>query len=141
MYIALYLVYFLSFCSSDCIGSAFNAKGIMQCPNCRKTEMGNWLYANSPRSSQDANNDEWGHGEEPYDVAHSDMATFVVRELSFWLIFAYSLFFYLHSVFHFIRKGLCPRIILAIFHLSKQKYTIRKYVSTHLMTSILCHKN
>ncbi|KAG6553093.1 hypothetical protein Mapa_005430 [Marchantia paleacea] len=30
----------------DCIGSAFNAKGAMQCPNCRHVENGHWLYAN-----------------------------------------------------------------------------------------------
>ena len=30
----------------DCIGSAFNAKGRMQCPNCRHVEQGQWLYAN-----------------------------------------------------------------------------------------------
>lgn len=30
----------------DCIGSAFNARGAMQCPNCRDTENGEWLYAN-----------------------------------------------------------------------------------------------
>lgn len=30
----------------DCIGSAFNAKGSMQCPNCRKVEKGRWLFAN-----------------------------------------------------------------------------------------------
>lgn len=29
----------------DCIGSAFNAKGRMQCPNCRQVESGQWLYA------------------------------------------------------------------------------------------------
>ncbi|XP_071700856.1 E3 ubiquitin-protein ligase RFI2-like isoform X2 [Rutidosis leptorrhynchoides] len=29
----------------DCIGSAFNAKGAMQCPNCRKVENGRWLFA------------------------------------------------------------------------------------------------
>eukprot|EP00250_Pteridium_aquilinum_P000741 c10898_g1_i1 orf=447-1811(-) len=29
----------------DCIGSAFNAKGRMQCPNCRQVEPGQWLYA------------------------------------------------------------------------------------------------
>jgi len=88
MYITLNLLYFLyPFVSSDCIGSAFNAKGIMQCPNCRKIEMGNWLYANGPRSSQDANNDEWGYDEDLYDVAHSDMATFVVRSYSFLINF------------------------------------------------------
>lgn len=31
----------------DCIGSAFNAKGRMQCPNCRQEEQGQWLYANA----------------------------------------------------------------------------------------------
>jgi hypothetical protein len=34
---------------SDCIGSAFNAKGSMQCPNCRHVENGQWLYANGCR--------------------------------------------------------------------------------------------
>eukprot|EP00250_Pteridium_aquilinum_P003391 c13704_g1_i1 orf=134-1201(+) len=29
----------------DCIGSAFNAKGAMQCPNCRQVEGGQWLFA------------------------------------------------------------------------------------------------
>ncbi|CAM6102984.1 unnamed protein product [Calypogeia fissa] len=33
----------------DCIGSAFNAKGAMQCPNCRHVENGQWLYANGTR--------------------------------------------------------------------------------------------
>ncbi|XP_059630169.1 uncharacterized protein LOC132273164 [Cornus florida] len=29
----------------DCIGSEFNIKGAMQCPNCRVTEHGKWLFA------------------------------------------------------------------------------------------------
>jgi len=29
---------------ADCIGSAFNAKGMMQCPNCRAVEDGQWLF-------------------------------------------------------------------------------------------------
>ena len=43
----IFLVSWLrSLCStSDCIGSAFNAKGRMQCPNCRHVEQGQWLYA------------------------------------------------------------------------------------------------
>ncbi|KAL5202115.1 hypothetical protein ABZP36_013067 [Zizania latifolia] len=57
----------------DCIGSAFNAKGIMQCPNCRKIEKGNWLYANGSRSTQDVNMDEWAHDEDLYDVSYSEM--------------------------------------------------------------------
>ncbi|XP_078447440.1 uncharacterized protein LOC144716221 [Wolffia australiana] len=35
----------------DCIGSAFNAGGIMKCPNCRRVENGRWLYSNGCRSS------------------------------------------------------------------------------------------
>ncbi|KAF0926485.1 hypothetical protein E2562_025325 [Oryza meyeriana var. granulata] len=57
----------------DCIGSAFNAKGIMQCPNCRKIEKGNWLYANGSRTTQDVNMDEWAHDEDLYDVSYSEM--------------------------------------------------------------------
>ncbi|EEC70599.1 hypothetical protein OsI_01831 [Oryza sativa Indica Group] len=52
----------------DCIGSAFNAKGVMQCPNCRQIERGNWLYANGSRPSQDVSNDDWGHDEDFYDA-------------------------------------------------------------------------
>ncbi|KAL6615341.1 hypothetical protein ACP70R_037611 [Stipagrostis hirtigluma subsp. patula] len=62
---------------ANCIGSAFNAKGIMQCPNCRKVEKGNWLYANGSRSSQDVNNDEWGPDEDIYEAGHSEVPTFV----------------------------------------------------------------
>ncbi|KAF8112768.1 hypothetical protein N665_0062s0111 [Sinapis alba] len=32
----------------DCIGSAFNAKGFMQCPNCKQIEPGQWRYAANP---------------------------------------------------------------------------------------------
>jgi hypothetical protein len=59
--------------SPDCIGSAFNAKGVMQCPNCRKIEKGNWLYANGSRSAHDVSMDEWAHDEDLYDVSYSDM--------------------------------------------------------------------
>lgn len=36
---------------TDCIGSAFNVKGAMQCPNCRKVERGQWLFASGSTSS------------------------------------------------------------------------------------------
>jgi hypothetical protein len=52
------------FVLSDCIGSAFNAKGIMQCPNCRRIETGYWCYARGPHSSQDISNDDWVSDEE-----------------------------------------------------------------------------
>jgi len=61
------------FFSPDCIGSAFNAKGVMQCPNCRKIEKGNWLYANGSRSAHDVSMDEWVHDEDLYDVSYSEM--------------------------------------------------------------------
>ncbi|XP_021637292.1 uncharacterized protein LOC110633119 isoform X2 [Hevea brasiliensis] len=45
----------------DCIGSAFNASGSMQCPNCREVEIGLWrrFENNSPEGSMDEDaNDE-----------------------------------------------------------------------------------
>ncbi|KAH7352807.1 hypothetical protein KP509_19G065400 [Ceratopteris richardii] len=37
----------------DCIGSAFNAKGSMQCPNCRHVENGRWLYGSGGHRCDD----------------------------------------------------------------------------------------
>ncbi|GAB4855596.1 hypothetical protein Ancab_024217 [Ancistrocladus abbreviatus] len=62
----------------DCIGSAFNAKGAMQCPNCRKIEKGQWLYATGCRSFPEFNSDDWTHDEELYDLSYSEM-TFGVQ--------------------------------------------------------------
>ncbi|CAL5063432.1 unnamed protein product [Urochloa decumbens] len=44
-----------------CIGSAFNARGTMQCPNCRDTEEGDWLSANSFQPSTDSSS-HFGNG-------------------------------------------------------------------------------
>jgi hypothetical protein len=33
----------------DCIASEFNSKGVMVCPNCRKTEQGNWRCVEARR--------------------------------------------------------------------------------------------
>eukprot|EP00262_Sarcandra_glabra_P009830 TRINITY_DN2445_c0_g2_i1.p1 TRINITY_DN2445_c0_g2~~TRINITY_DN2445_c0_g2_i1.p1 ORF type:complete len:421 (+),score=29.28 TRINITY_DN2445_c0_g2_i1:235-1497(+) len=55
----------------DCIGSAFNAKGAMQCPNCRKIEKGQWLYANGHRSETGI--DDWTHEEDFYDLTYSEL--------------------------------------------------------------------
>ncbi|XP_010269553.1 PREDICTED: uncharacterized protein LOC104606172 [Nelumbo nucifera] len=57
----------------DCIGSAFNAKGMMQCPNCRKIEKGQWLYANGCRSFAEFSMDDWTHDEDLYDLSYSEM--------------------------------------------------------------------
>ncbi|CAN1161488.1 E3 ubiquitin-protein ligase RFI2 [Linum perenne] len=51
----------------DCIGSAFNIKGVMQCPNCRKIEKGQWLFANNgPRSVPEINMEDWALDEDVY---------------------------------------------------------------------------
>ncbi|CAL5004995.1 unnamed protein product [Urochloa decumbens] len=52
----------------DCIGSAFNAKGAMQCPNCRKIEKGRWLYASGHRPSADIDMGGWASSDN-YDFA------------------------------------------------------------------------
>ncbi|EHA8586239.1 hypothetical protein COCNU_scaffold000125G000020 [Cocos nucifera] len=59
-------------CRLDCIGSAFNAKGAMQCPNCRKVEKGRWLYANGHRTSSDFDFDGWVT-EDIYDLGYSEL--------------------------------------------------------------------
>ncbi|WJX85380.1 hypothetical protein P8452_67840 [Trifolium repens] len=58
----------------DCIGSAFNIKGAMQCPNCRKIEKGQWLYANGSRSYPEFNMDDWTRDEDVYDLSYSEMS-------------------------------------------------------------------
>ncbi|XP_028780915.1 E3 ubiquitin-protein ligase RFI2 isoform X2 [Neltuma alba] len=58
----------------DCIGSAFNVKGAMQCPNCRKIEKGQWLYANGCRSYPEFSMDDWAHDEDLYDLSYSEMS-------------------------------------------------------------------
>ncbi|KAF7805087.1 E3 ubiquitin-protein ligase RFI2-like isoform X1 [Senna tora] len=58
----------------DCIGSAFNIKGAMQCPNCRKIEKGQWLYANGSRSYPEFSVDDWAHDEDLYDLSYSEMS-------------------------------------------------------------------
>ncbi|KAI8555668.1 hypothetical protein RHMOL_Rhmol05G0191500 [Rhododendron molle] len=57
----------------DCIGSAFNSKGAMQCPNCRKVEKGQWLYAGGYRPLSEFSMDDWAHDEDLYDLSYSEM--------------------------------------------------------------------
>ncbi|KAL1546211.1 E3 ubiquitin-protein ligase IPI1-like isoform X1 [Salvia divinorum] len=58
----------------DCIGSAFNIKGAMQCPNCRKIEKGQWLYANGGRQFPEFSMDDWPHDEDLSDLSYSEMS-------------------------------------------------------------------
>lgn len=58
----------------DCIGSAFNIKGMMQCPNCRKIEKGQWLYASGPtNSSPELSMDEGSNDSYPFYFSFAEM--------------------------------------------------------------------
>ncbi|KAF5179851.1 E3 ubiquitin-protein ligase rfi2 [Thalictrum thalictroides] len=57
----------------DCIGSAFNVKGVMQCPNCRKIEKGQWLFASGARSCPDFSLEDWAHDEDLYDPSYAEI--------------------------------------------------------------------
>jgi hypothetical protein len=56
----------------------------MQCPNCRKIEKGNWLYANGFRPAHDVSMDEWAHDEDLYDVSYSEMVCDYVNLTDAW---------------------------------------------------------
>ncbi|XP_070031785.1 E3 ubiquitin-protein ligase RFI2-like [Nicotiana tomentosiformis] len=55
------------FFHTDCIGSEFNARGTMQCPNCRTVEDGNWLLFGD---SEDEESEEQQNNE--IEVSDSD---------------------------------------------------------------------
>ncbi|EOA27362.1 hypothetical protein CARUB_v10023476mg [Capsella rubella] len=58
----------------DCIGSAFNMKGAMQCPNCRNVEKGQWLFANgSTRPFPDFSLEDWIPEEDLYGLTYPEM--------------------------------------------------------------------
>lgn len=58
----------------DCIGSAFNMKGMMQCPNCREIENGRWLYASgSTNSSPEPGMDDVNVDNYPFYFTFAEM--------------------------------------------------------------------
>ena len=71
--VTLALSYDWSWSLTDCIGSAFNIKGAMQCPNCRKIEKGQWLFATSSHSVTEISFEDWPHTEDLYDLGYSEM--------------------------------------------------------------------
>ncbi|EFH60144.1 predicted protein, partial [Arabidopsis lyrata subsp. lyrata] len=53
---------------NECIGSAYNAKGFMECPNCRNIEPGEWQFADGTHFNADnmiANDDEQEEDNDP----------------------------------------------------------------------------
>lgn len=81
------LMLIITFYYLDCIGSAFNIKGAMQCPNCRKIEKGQWLYANGGRSYPEFSMDEWTHDEDLYDLSYSEMVKVMLTYCLFVIYF------------------------------------------------------
>lgn len=77
---------------SDCIGSAFNIKGAMQCPNCRKIEKGQWLYANGYRSIQEFGVDDWTHDEDLYDLGYSEMVNNNLLNFNFYFLVSFFIY-------------------------------------------------
>lgn len=52
----------------------------MQCPNCRRIEKGQWLYANgSTRSLPDLSMEDWIPDEDFYDLSYSEMVNTIQR--------------------------------------------------------------
>jgi len=87
----------LSFSDTDCIGSAFNVKGMMQCPNCRKIEKGRWLYASGPtNSSPELSTNDGGNDDYPFYFSFAE----VVKQES--LLPSMTLFFCSFLLFVFI---------------------------------------
>lgn len=85
---------------SDCICSAFNAKGLMQCPNCRNVEEGKWLYANSYNCPPEVSMDEFTHEEEISTLNSLELVKLVVYlKYNFELI---RLFAFINIAFDFI---------------------------------------
>eukprot|EP00249_Psilotum_nudum_P016742 c25969_g1_i3 orf=546-1118(+) len=74
----------------DCIGSAFNVKGTMQCPNCRHIEDGQWLYANGGQHHEDL------------------MLEDIIYEDSFDIYAGVSELFFPHDETHFGHLQWCP---------------------------------
>lgn len=80
--VVLLYIHFIVCVLADCIGSAFNMKGAMQCPNCRKIEKGQWLYANGGRQLPEFSMDDWAHDEEMYYLNYSEMVISEFKNLT-----------------------------------------------------------
>lgn len=51
----------------------------MQCPNCRKIEKGQWLYASGSRPFPEFSMDDWAHDEDLYDLSYTEMVRYGVQ--------------------------------------------------------------
>ena len=121
--LCMYGILLTSISSPDCIGSAFNAKGVMQCPKCRKIEKGNWLYANGSHPSQDPNIDE--HDEDFPDVGYSEAARgmFLVREINF-LSYGSCYYLMMHQSICFFFSSIASSLSSHLSFVSSYQYVV-----------------
>lgn len=70
----------------------------MQCPNCRKIEKGQWLYANGCRSYPEFNVDDLTHDEDLYDLSYSEMVMVYIALSGFTFLFCISIFLTISSL-------------------------------------------
>ncbi|KAF5739876.1 hypothetical protein HS088_TW12G01087 [Tripterygium wilfordii] len=58
----------------------------MQCPNCRKVENGQWLYANGKPTVPEFSMDDWTHDEDLHDLGYFEtMIEDIVARMHFEL--------------------------------------------------------
>ena len=87
--IRLNVIYNYAIFGTDCIGSAFNVKGVMQCPNCRKVEKGQWLYADGHRPYPELNIDDLVNDDEVYELSYSEAVSSIYHLLSQTLLYLF----------------------------------------------------
>ncbi|RXH68354.1 hypothetical protein DVH24_030687 [Malus domestica] len=85
----------------NCIGSAFNVKGIMECPNCREIENGEWRYyvSRSPDHELYLSEDEMDYENSPIEFL--DMVKVMTAFIN---ITFFSFFFQIKQALHNVVK-------------------------------------
>lgn len=77
------LIYYINVLA-DCIGSAFNTKGAMQCPNCRKIEKGQWLFGSGSRPpAPEISMEDWALDEDVYYSVSEVVSIFPLQDVDF----------------------------------------------------------
>ncbi|XP_042421056.1 uncharacterized protein LOC122009101 isoform X2 [Zingiber officinale] len=119
----------------DCIGSAFNVKGVMECPNCREVEKGCWLYANGPHTPRNVRMGERIHDGELSNFHHlemvhiqdSDYYAFTFTWMPLWFMPATPFIFFPRSI-TYIESGKPNTCLVS----SSSKWIIDSGVTYHM---------
>ncbi|XP_024539535.1 uncharacterized protein LOC9658935 isoform X1 [Selaginella moellendorffii] len=99
----------------DCIGSAFNAKGSMQCPNCRRVEEGRWLYASGCRQHEDFAFVDLPSSDEEYDV-YAGMADYHELHLRHFQWCPYQSFLSLEEIDPLVTGYSDPNVVVNVLY-------------------------